>query len=167
MLWDRRGGFLTAALAHPSWKLCCLLLMQQAAVLDGLSLDALAFPQDGLTAAGVDVGGCEITKALVSAPAVVGIDEGFDPRRGLAGQIGVLERGEEDQQTVRGTGCPTNVLRGLVPALDLALGLRMTGCTMDMLDLLAGEPVGQVTGNGAWPVVGQQPWPTCPRLRAA
>ena len=35
--------------------------MQQAALLDGLSLDALAFLQDGLTAAEVDIGWCEMS----------------------------------------------------------------------------------------------------------
>src|SRR3954466_8545134 len=81
------------ALAHRSWRLCGLLLMQQAALLDGLSLDAPAFLQDGLTAAEVDIGGCEIAEALVSAPMVVVIDEGFDPRLEFAEQVGVARAG--------------------------------------------------------------------------
>src|SRR4051794_23648629 len=125
--------------------------MQQAALLDGLSLDALAFLQDGLTTIEVDIGRSEVVQALLVTPVVVVIDEGSDPRLERAGQAGVLEQDA--------------VLQGLVPALDLALGVQVTGCTADRLDRLAGEPVGQVI-NVAWPVVGQQPWPmTHPRFR--
>ena len=56
-------------------------VVQQAAVLDGLSLDALALLQDGLTPAEVDVGGGEVVQALVDAAVVVVVDEGLDLRR--------------------------------------------------------------------------------------
>ncbi len=102
--------------------------MQQAALLDGLSLDALAFGQDGLPAAEVDIGGCEVAEALVSAAMVVVLDESLDFRLQLARQVVVLEQDA--------------VLQRLMLALDLALGLRVAGRAANMLDLLAGEPVG-------------------------
>ena len=78
-------------------------------MLDGLSLDALAFLQDSLTAAEVDIGRGEIVQALVVAPVVVVVDEGLDLSVELAGQVVVLEQDA--------------VLQRLVPALDLTLGL--------------------------------------------
>ncbi len=114
--------------------------MQQAALLDGLPLYARTFGQDGLPAAEVDVGGREIVEALVSTAVVVMLDEGLDLRLQLAGQVVVLEQDA--------------VLQRLVPALDLALGLRMAGRAADVLYLLADEPVGQVAGDVARPLSG-------------
>ena len=62
---------LTEARAHPGWRLCGLLLVQQAAALDGLSFDALPLAQDGGAAAEVDVGRGEVLQALVRAAVVV------------------------------------------------------------------------------------------------
>lgn len=128
--------------------------MQQAALLDGLSLDAFTFGQNGLSAAEADIGGREIAEALLNAPVIIVIDEGFDPRLEFAGQVRVLEQDA--------------VLQRLVPALDLALGLRVAVCAADVLHPLAGKPIGQVTGDIARPIVGQQPRPVAhTRLRAA
>jgi hypothetical protein len=85
--------------------------MQQAALLDGLPLDALALLQDRPPAAEVDVGRGEVIEAPVDAAVVVVIDEGRDLRLGLAGQVVVLEQDA--------------VLERLVPALDLALSSMM------------------------------------------
>ena len=54
------------------------------------------------------------------------------------------------------------VFQGLMPALDLALGLRMIGCAADMFHAPIIEPVGQIAGDVARPVVGQQPGPVHP-----
>ena len=50
--------------------LCCLALMDQAPVLDGLCFDLLPFCQDCRAAPEVDVGGCQIAEAFV-IPAMV------------------------------------------------------------------------------------------------
>ena len=59
----------------------------------------------------VDIGGREVIQALVVAPVVVVLDEGAELGFEVTGQIIVLEQDP--------------VLEGLVPALDLALGLGM------------------------------------------
>jgi hypothetical protein len=56
--------------------LCCLALMVQAAVLDGLLFDASPFGQDGFTATEVYIGGCQVADALEVSAVVVVIDEG-------------------------------------------------------------------------------------------
>ena len=86
--------------------------MLQAPVFDGLSFDPFPFQQDGVAAPEVDIGGREVIQALVVAPVVVVLDEGqlgFE----ITGQRIVLQQDP--------------VLEGLVPALDLALGLGMGG----------------------------------------
>ncbi len=95
--------------------------MLQAAFSDCLFLDLLSHLQDFRAAAVVDVGGCRIAQALVVAVVVVVIAEGIDLTFQVTGQEVVFQ---EDA-----------VLHGLVPALDLALGLRMMRCTTDMIHL--------------------------------
>ena len=56
---------------------------------------------------------CPVAQALVVAPVVVVLDERLDPGLEIAGQEVVLEQDA--------------VLEGLVPALDLALGLGWNG----------------------------------------
>ena len=81
--------------------------MQQAALLDGLPLDALTLAQDGFSPAGVDVCRGEVAQALVGAAVVVVLDEGPDLRLEVAGQVVVLEQDA--------------VLERLVPALEPSL----------------------------------------------
>src|SRR5437588_277431 len=50
-----------------------------------------------------------------------------------------------------------------MPALDLALGHRMIRGATHVLDLAVLEPFGQLAGDVARSVVGQQAWPTCGR----
>ena len=83
----------------------------QAPMFDGLAFDLLPFDQDGVAAPEVDVGGCEVAEALVVAPMIVMGDEGIDLGFEVAGQIVVFQQDP--------------VLEGLVPTLDLALGLGM------------------------------------------
>ena len=51
------------------------------------------------------------------------------------------------------------VLQGLVPALDLALGLRMVRRAMDVSDALALEPTSEIAGDIGRAVVAEQPRP--------
>jgi hypothetical protein len=48
MIRDQLVGCVTEYLAHQRVRLSCVLVMQQAAVLDGFALDALTLQQDGL-----------------------------------------------------------------------------------------------------------------------
>ena len=100
MLWPTRLMILGSGIA-----------MLQAPVLDGLSFDPLLFQQDGLAVPEVDIGGREVIQALVIAPVVVVLDECGELGFEITGQIIVLQQDP--------------VLEGLVPALDLALGLGM------------------------------------------
>ena len=118
--------------------------MSQASVLDGLSFDPFPFQQDGLAAPEVDIGGREVIQTLVVAPVVVVLDEGAELGLESTGQILVLQ--------------PRPVLEGLVPALDLALGVGRVRCATDRLHALIIEPFGQVAGDRAGSVVGQQSW---------
>lgn len=91
--------------------------MLQAPMFDCLSLDPLALFDDGLSPAEVGISGRHIVQALMIAPMVVAFDEGPDLGFHVAGQEVVLQQNA--------------VLEGLVPAFDLALGLRMEGRTAD------------------------------------
>ena len=86
-------------------------LMLQATVCDCLALDPFAFEEDGLGSSEVDVSRGKIVEALVIAGMVVMRHEGGDLAFEIAGQVVVLEQDA--------------VLERLMPALDLALGLRM------------------------------------------
>ncbi len=117
--------------------------MVQAPVLDGLSFDSFSFQQDGLAAPEVDIGRCQIIQALVIALVIVVRDEGLDLGFEVARQIVVLQQDP--------------VFQGLMPALDLALGLWVIGGAANVLHVSVVEPFGQVTGDIARAVVGQQP----------
>ena len=88
--------------------------MLQAAFSDCLFLDLLSHLQDFGAATEVDVGGRQVGQALMVAVVVVVVDEGTDLPFQVAGQEVLL------QQNL--------VLHGLVPALNLALGLGMMRC---------------------------------------
>lgn len=87
------------------------LAVLQAAMFDGLSLDPFALFDDGFGPAEVGVGRRDVVEALVVASVVIMLDERLDLAFEVTGQEVVLEQDA--------------VLQGLVPALDLALGLRM------------------------------------------
>ena len=96
--------------------------MLQAAVCDSGKLDAFSFCEDRLRSAKVDVGRREVFDALMIANVIVVLDEGADLSFEIAGQIIVVEQNA--------------VLQSLVPALDLALGLRVIGCAPHVLHAL-------------------------------
>src|SRR5439155_14905542 len=72
---------------------------------------------------------------------VVVVDERIDLGLKVAGQIVVLEQDA--------------VLEGLVPALDLALGLGMIGRSAHMGHALLIEPFGEIAGYVAGTIVAQ------------
>ena len=104
--------------------------MLQATVCDCLALDPFAFEEDGLSASEVDVSRSEIAEALVIAGMVVVLDEGRDLAFEIAGQVVMLKQDA--------------VLERLMPALDLALGLRMERRSADMLDVLLVQPLREI-----------------------
>ena len=119
--------------------------MLQAPLFDGLSLDPFSLQQNGLAASEVDVGGREIVEALVIARVVVALDEGLDLGFEIAWQEVILQQDA--------------VLERLVPAFDLALGLGMAGCTMDVIHVSILKPLRQFASDVARSVVGEQTWP--------
>ena len=120
-------------------------LMLQATVCDCLALDPFAFEEDGLSAPEVDVSRGKIVEALVIAGMVVVRHEGGDLAFEIAGQVVVLKQDA--------------VLERLMPALDLALGLRMEGGSADMTHAVILEPGREIPGDVAGSVVAQQPRP--------
>jgi hypothetical protein len=106
-----------------------VLPLDQAALLYGLPLDASTVEQDGLAATEVDIDRGEIAQALVVALMVVVVDEGFDLRLEITGQVVVPEQDA--------------VVQGLVPALDLALDLRTAGRAADLAHDTPVQPLSQ------------------------
>ena len=102
--------------------------MLQAAVCDGGPLDAMSFGEDCLGSSKIDVSGREVVDALVIADVVIVHDEGIDLPFEISRQIVIVEQHA--------------VLQGLVPALDLSLGLGMIGGAAYMLHALVFEPRG-------------------------
>ena len=83
--------------------------MLQAAVCDGVPSGPLSLRQDSPATSNIDVGGGEVVRFLVVAPAIAVLDEGFD--------VG-LERTR--QRVVSQLG---PIHQGLMPALVFALGV--------------------------------------------
>src|SRR5918994_306008 len=117
--------------------------MEQASLLNGLAFDTLPFQKDGLTAPEVDVGGGEVAQALVIALVVVVGDKGRDLSLQIARKKVVLQKDA--------------VLQRLVPALDLALRLRVVRSAAAVRHLLIAEPGRQLARDVARSVVRQQP----------
>ncbi len=86
--------------------------MLQAPMFDGLSLDPFALFDDGGGPAEVGIGGRHVFQALVVTLVIVVLDERLDLGLKVAGQEVVFKQDA--------------VFQGLVPALDLALGLCST-----------------------------------------
>ena len=122
--------------------------MLQAPIFECLSLDPFSSSDDRGCSAEVGVGGCHIVEALVVALVIVVLDEGLDLLFEIAGQEVVLQQHA--------------VLERLVPALDLALGLRMERCAAHMIHCLPVEIVGQFAGDVAGAIVAGQARPVQP-----
>ena len=115
----------------------------QAPLLDGGPFDAFAVAEDGWASTKVDVGGGQVVEALVVAVMVVVLDEAVDLGLERSWKVVVL-----DQDAV---------LQGLMPAFDLALGLRVIGRAADVVHIALAEPFGEFGGDVAGAVVRQQP----------
>jgi hypothetical protein len=113
--------------------LCRLAHVRQASFFHGVLLDASPSLDDGLISAEVDVGRREITEALVVPVVVVVGDEGLDLPLQIALQEVVFQQDP--------------VLQGLMPTLDLTLGLGMVGCAPDMAHAPLAQPVGEIAGD--------------------
>ena len=116
--------------------------MVQAAVLDGLLFDAPPFSQDGFAAPEVGVSRGEVADALVVSVVVVVIDEGGDGGFKLTFEEVVFQQDA--------------VLQGLVPALDLALSLRMHRRAANVFHGLVFEIFGQITRDVGRAIVAEQ-----------
>ena len=118
--------------------------MKQASRFVGLLFDLFSVSQHGLSASEVDLGRGEVLQALVVAPVVVVVDEGIDRLPESARQVVVFQQDA--------------VLQGLVPALDLALGLRVIWGTADVVHQLIFQPISQFTRDVARSIVAEQSW---------
>ena len=94
--------------------------MLQSSQFDGVAFDPFSFQKDGSASAEVDVGRCQVLQAFMVTPVIVVLDEARDLGFEITGQIIVLEQNA--------------VLERRVPALDLALGLRMARGAANMRD---------------------------------
>ena len=112
--------------------------MLQAPMLDGLSLDPFSLFDDGFGPAEVGVGWRHIVQALVVAPVVVVFDERRDLGLKVAGQEVVLQQDA--------------VLQGLVPTLDLALGLGMERSAAHVAHALGFDIFRQFAGDVTRPI---------------
>ena len=116
----------------------------QAPMLDSLAFDPFALFDDGFSPAKVGVGWRHVIEALVVAPVVVMLDEGAYRGLQVAGQEVVFQKDA--------------VLQGLMPALDLALGLGMHGSAPDMAHPLGLDIVRQLPRDVAGAIVTEQAW---------
>ena len=116
--------------------------MLQAALSDCHFLDLLPFPDDGFVAPKIDVCRCDVVQALMVALVVVVIDEGPDLMFEITGQIVVFQQNP--------------VLHRLVPALDLALGLRVERGSANVIHFVVLQPFGQIARDIAGSVITQQ-----------
>ncbi len=105
--------------------------MKQAPRFDCLLFDPFSLSQNGLASSEVDVSGREVLQALVIATVIVMLDEGVNLLREIARQIVVFQQDA--------------VLEGLMPALDLALGLRMIWRATHVIHLLIFQPISQLS----------------------
>ncbi len=118
--------------------------MLQAAFLDCQFLDLVPFSDDGFVAPKIDVCRCNVVQALMVSFVIVVIDEGPDLTFKIALQVIVLQQ--------------YPVLHGLMPALDLALGLRMKRRATNVIHFLIFQPFGKVARDVAGSVVTEQTW---------
>ena len=94
--------------------------MLQSSLFDGVGFDPFALQEDALASAEVDVGRGQVASAFVVTGVIVVLDEASDLSLEIARQVIVLEQNA--------------VLKRLVPALDLPLGLWMARGAADMRD---------------------------------
>ena len=116
--------------------------MKQAPGFDCLPFDPFSLFQDDLSSPEVDIGRGKVLQALVVTPMVVVLDKCINLLSEIAGQVVILQQNA--------------VLQGLVPALDLALGLRVIRCAADVIHLPISQPIGQLARYVTGPIVAEQ-----------
>ena len=116
--------------------------MKQAPGFDGFLFDPFSLFQNGLASAEVDVGRREVSQALMISPVIVVLDEGVDLLPEMARQVVVFEKDA--------------VLQGLMPTLDLSLGLRVIRCTTNVIHVLVLQPFGQLARDVTGAIVAEQ-----------
>ena len=119
--------------------------MLQAPMFECLSLDPFSSFDDGGIPAEVGIGGCDVVEALVVALVVVMLDEGLDLLFEIAREEVILQQHA--------------VLQGLMPALDLALGLWVEGCAAHVAHLVGLDVFGQLARDVAGAIVAEQAGP--------
>ncbi len=124
------------------FSLCGFLLVLQASFLDCFPFDPFSFQQDCLTAPEVHVGRCQIAQAFMIASMVVVIDEPANAGLKITRQVVVFQ---EDA-----------VLERLMPALDLALCLRMVGRAANVSHVLCSQPICQLSRDVAGTIIAEQ-----------
>lgn len=132
------------------WLICfiglgSLIAVLQAAVVDGGLPDPFSLLQDLLAPPEVDVSGDQVLQALMISAMVVVADEPADLAFEVTGQEVVFEQDA--------------VLQGLVPSLDLALGLGVVGYTTNMVHAPVVQPFSEFISDVTGAIVRQQPWP--------
>ena len=117
------------------------LAVLQAPMFDGLSLDPFAQFDDCRSPAEVGVGRRHVGQALVVSLVIVVLDEGLDVSFEVAGQEVVFQQDA--------------VFQGLVPALDLALGLGMHRGAADVAHLPGLDVFRQLTRDVAGAIIAE------------
>ena len=120
------------------------LAVLQAPILDGLSLDPFTLFDDGGCPAEVGVGGRHVVQALVVTLVVVVLDEGLDLGFEFAGQEVIFQQ---------------HAVFRVVPALDLALGLRVHRGAAHVAHFARLDVFGQLARDVAGTIVAEQPSP--------
>ena len=118
--------------------------MKQASRFDGFSFDPFSLFQNGFAPPEVDVSVREVLQAFVVATVIVVLDEGFDLGFEVTRQEVVFQQDP--------------VLQGLMPTLDLALGLWVIWGTADVIHLPILQPIGQLARDVTGSIVAEQPW---------
>ena len=122
-----------------------LLTVLQEPLVKSVSFDPFSVLQDLIAASEVDVGRCQVLQAFMVSAMIVVADEPADLALQVTGQEVVFQ---EDA-----------VLQGLVPSLDLTLGLWMVWSTTNMIHAFVIEPFGEFGGDVTGTIIRQQPWP--------
>ena len=110
--------------------LCGLPAVLQAPFVDGVLFDPFSLLQDLIAAPEVDVGWGQVLQAFVVSFVIVVADELADLSLEITGQEVVFQQDA--------------VLQGLMPTLDLALGLRMIRRTSNVIHTVFVKPFSQI-----------------------
>jgi len=115
----------------------------QAPMFDGVSFDPFSSFDDAFSPAEVGVCGRHIAQAFVVSLVIVMLDERLDLGFEITGQEVVFQQDA--------------VLQGLVPALDLALRLRVERRAANMAHVISLDVFRQLTRDIARAIIAEQP----------